>query len=138
MFRHIREICVIRGRSSMSRAKITLGQTGETLAAEKLATLGYALVTRNYRCPHGEIDLIAQHGAIWVFVEVKTRRGSSHGSPEEAVTPRKQAHLIASAQHYLQTNNLENAAWRIDVVAVELTPGGKLLRVEVIENAVHG
>lgn len=122
----------------MSRAKISLGQRGETLAADKLAALGYSLIARNYRCPHGEIDLIAKHDTVWVFVEVKTRRGSSHGTPEEAVTPRKQAHLIASAQHYLQANGLENENWRIDVVAVELTPVGKLLRVEVIENAVQG
>ncbi len=122
----------------MTRAKITLGQRGETLAAEKLAALGYAIVARNYRCPHGEIDLIARHGAAWVFVEVKTRRGNAYGSPEQAITTRKQAHLIASAQHYLQANGLENENWRIDAVAVELTPAGKLLRIDVIENAVHG
>jgi putative endonuclease len=122
----------------MSRAKITLGQRGEELAGEKLAALGYALVARNYRCAHGEIDLIAQQGETWVFVEVRTRRGQQFGSPEESITARKQAHLIAAAQHYLQEHHLPDENWRIDVVAVELTSTGRLLRVDVLENAVTG
>lgn len=122
----------------MTRTRKDLGERGEILAAEKLSELGYTLLTRNYRCPYGEIDVIARLGETLVFVEVRTRRGQQFGSPEESITARKQAHLIAAAQNYLQENNLSNVSWRIDVVAVELAKNGKLLRVEVLENAVRG
>ncbi len=100
--------------------------------------MGYAIVARNYRCPAGEIDLIARHGETWAFVEVRTRRGGKFGTPEESITPRKRQHLIAAAQSYLQENQLTDVPWRIDLVAVELSARGELLRVDVIENAVHG
>jgi len=122
----------------MTRTRKSLGQRGEELAAEKLIELGYTLLARNYRCAYGEIDLIAQKGETLVFVEVRTRRGTAFGSPEESITARKQAHLIAAAQHYLQENLVSNENWRIDVVAVEMAKNGKLLRVEVLENAVTG
>lgn len=122
----------------MTHARRGLGQRGEQLAAERLQALGYRLVERNYRCPAGEIDLIALAGERWVFVEVRTRRGSRFGTPAESITPRKRAHLIASAQHYLQAHALVDVDWRIDAVAVELSTRGELQRVDVIENAVTG
>jgi putative endonuclease len=122
----------------MPHPRQTLGQRGEDLAAEKLAASGYALLARNYRCPHGEIDLIARQTETLVFVEVRTRRGPGFGTPEESITPRKRQHLIASAQHYLQENNLMDENWRIDLVAVEMAKNGKLVRVEIVENAVQG
>lgn len=122
----------------MTRAKVRLGKRGEDLAAEKLAALGYVIIARNYRCAQGEIDLIARQGDTLVFVEVRTRRGPAFGSPEESITARKQAHLIAAAQNYTQANNVRDEPWRIDVVAVELAQNGKLLRVDVLENAVTG
>lgn len=122
----------------MSGARQGLGRRGEQLAAERLAALGYQIVERNFRCPAGEIDLVARRDDTWVFVEVRTRRGERFGTPEESITPRKRSHLIASAQHYLQAHQLEAVPWRIDAVAVGLSPRGELLRVEVIENAVTG
>ncbi len=122
----------------MTKARLNLGRLGEQLAAEKLQASGYAMVARNYRCPAGEIDLIARQQDDWVFVEVRTRRGRAFGTPEESITLRKRAHLIAAAQNYLQANALDNVAWRIDFVAVELTPRGQLLRVTHLENAVYG
>jgi len=122
----------------MSDTRVRLGRRGEALAAGKLEALGYTIVARNYRCPHGELDLIARHGETWVFVEVRTRRGDGFGSPEASITPRKRAHLIASAQHYLQAHDLPDVPWRIDLVAVDLGPNGALRRLDVIENAVSG
>ncbi len=121
----------------MTRARLALGQRGEQLAADKLTALGYEIVERNFRCVAGEIDLVTKFGEAWVFVEVRTRRGVDFGSPEESVTLRKKSHLIAAAQTYLQDHALADVNWRIDFVAVELSPQGKLLRVDVIENAVH-
>jgi putative endonuclease len=122
----------------VSRSRQGLGRRGESLAAEKLAALGYAVVARNYRCAAGEIDLIARHGETWVFVEVRARRGGKFGAPENSITPRKRRHLISAAQSYLQEHQLADVPWRIDVVAVELSPRGDLLRVDVIENAIQG
>lgn len=122
----------------MSDARVRLGRRGEALAASKLASLGYVMVDRNYRCPHGELDLVARQGEMWVFVEVRTRRGDRFGSQEASFTARKRAHLIAAAQHYLQAHNLTDVPWRIDAVAVDMAPSGALRRVDVIENAVAG
>ncbi|MBI3241931.1 MAG: YraN family protein [Chloroflexi bacterium] len=121
----------------MSRSRLSLGRRGEQLAADKLISLGYEIVERNFRCPAGEIDLVAKFGETWVFVEVRTRRGADFGSPEESVTLRKKSHLIAAAQTYLQDHALGQVDWRIDFVAVELSGKGELLRVEVIENAIN-
>ncbi len=122
----------------MSSPRQSLGRRGEQLAADRLAALGYQIIERNFRCPAGEIDLVARDQDTWVFVEVKTRRGARFGTPEDAITARKRAHLIASAQHYLQARDLRDVPWRIDAVAVGLSTAGELLRVDVIENAVTG
>jgi len=122
----------------MTQARRRLGQVGEQMAADHLSGLGYEIVERNYRCPAGEIDLVARQAGRWVFVEVRTRRGSRFGTPEESVTARKRAHIIASAQHYLQDHDALTADWRIDAVAIVLSTGGRVLRINVIENAVTG
>ena len=114
-----------------------LGRLGESLAAEALGSRGYEVVAHNYRCAWGEIDLVARQGETWVFVEVRTRRGASFGTPEESVTASKKAHLIAAAQSYLAANGLDDVAWRIDFVGVEIGPSGELTRLDVIPDAVH-
>ncbi|MCB8982594.1 MAG: YraN family protein [Ardenticatenaceae bacterium] len=115
----------------------TLGRWGESVAATHLEAKGYQIVTRNWRCQHGEVDLVARTGEEWVFVEVKTRRGRDMGAPEEALTPRKQQKLLAVAQEYILTQALD-VDWRIDLIAVELDKAGKLLRCEHIPHAVLG
>jgi putative endonuclease len=119
----------------MKGARKRLGQRGEDLAVAHLKELGYVVRERNWRCPAGEIDIVAEDGGCLVFVEVRTRRGRGYGTPEESVTPAKQAKLVEVAQTYLQDHSWDGD-WRIDVVAVEMTSGGKLLRVELMENAV--
>jgi len=119
----------------MKGARKRLGQRGEDLAAAQLEERGYIVRERNWRCPAGEIDIVAEDGGCLVFVEVRTRRGRKYGTPEESVTPVKQAKLVEVAQTYLQEHGWDGD-WRIDVVAVEMTSGGKLLRVELIKNAV--
>ncbi len=114
-----------------------LGAWGESVAAHHLEAEGYQIVERNWRCRHGEIDLVVRAGSEWVFVEVKTRRGREMGSPEEALTSYKSKKLIQLAQIYLADHDLD-VDWRIDLIAVELDRSGKLLRCEQIENAVLG
>jgi len=119
----------------MTRSRKGLGRLGEQLAAQALTARGYRIRERNWRCQTGELDIVAEDGGVLVVVEVKTRRGREFGSPEETVTPTKQAKLVELAATYVQHDSWQGD-WRIDVVAVELTPGGKLLRVEIIQNAV--
>ncbi len=113
------------------------GRLGEALARKHLEDKGYVIAGTNHRCPSGEIDIIAERDQTLAFVEVRTRRGPAMGSPEESITPRKQAHMVAAAQEYLQANALEERHWRIDVVAVELDSRDGLVRLDVIENAVE-
>lgn len=112
------------------------GRRGEELAVAKLAALGCQIVTRNYRCPYGEVDIICQDGSALAFVEVRARTGDDYGSPEESMTPAKQARLANVAAHYLQENEMEASDWRIDLVAIELDSDGSVRRVEWIKNAV--
>ncbi len=113
-----------------------LGDWGERLAADYLRRQGYAIREIKFRCPLGEIDIVAEKGEHLVFVEVRTKRGQAFGTPEESVTPAKAGKLVDLAHTYLQTHDSLPPFWRIDVVAVELTPRGRLSRVELIENAV--
>ena len=85
-----------------------LGQRGEDAAAQLLLKKGYRLVARNYRTRYGEIDIIARKGGFLVFVEVKFRRSSKFGTPQEAVNARKQQHMIRSALSYVKQHSLFN------------------------------
>jgi len=113
-----------------------VGDRGEKLAVDFLKKRGYKIVRRNFRCREGEIDIIAQKGDCLVFVEVRTKKGSGFGTPEESVTFSKREKLISLANAYLQACDDFPTSWRIDVVAVELTPDNKVSRLEHIENAV--
>ncbi len=121
----------------MTKARKKLGAWGESVAATHLEANGYQIVARNWRSKIGELDIVAQQGAALAFVEVKTRRGRSHGTPEDAITARKAQKLMETVQSYLSENECdEDLDFSIDVVAVELDAAGKLLRVEHRQNAV--
>ena len=109
---------------------------GEKLAKDFLKKRGYRILEANYRCPKGEIDLIARHKDYLVFVEVRTKRSLEFGIPEESITPTKKERLRAVASYYQQTHGNLPQLWRIDVIAVELNQKGKPSRMELIENAV--
>ena len=114
-----------------------VGLLGEKLARDFLKKRGYRILESNYRCPEGEIDIVTRHKDSLVFVEVRTKRSLEFGSPEESITPTKMEKLRAVAAHYQQVHDKLPASWRIDVVAVEMDQKGKLLRIELIENAVE-
>jgi putative endonuclease len=99
-----------------------LGKLGEDLAAEYLHQAGYVILERNFRTPLGEIDLIARHQDRVVFVEVKTRRHQSFGTPQEAVTTQKLARLHKLASYYLKARHLGTPPVRFDVVAITWNP----------------
>lgn len=114
------------------------GQQGELLAADLLLRLGYTVVERNWRCASGEADLVMKDGDELVFVEVKLRTSQNFGTPEEAVTTRKQARLLQIGLSYLDSHNLtDDVSWRIDVVAIELLPNGGVSRINHYKDAVR-
>ena len=123
--------------SGSSDGRKRLGAWGENVAATHLESLGFQIITRNWRCRQGEVDLVARAGATLRFVEVKTRRGRRLGVPEEALTPAKSKKLLQVAQLYIAEHDLD-VDWQIDFIAVELDDSGKLLRCEHIPNAVLG
>jgi putative endonuclease len=94
-------------------------QRGEALAALFLRLKGYRIEARNWRCPLGELDIVAWDRDTLVFVEVKARSGTSAGTPEEAVDPRKRARLVQLAQAYLARCRGPTPPCRFDVIAVE-------------------
>lgn len=106
------------------------------MAAEALISQGYCILERNFRCRYGEIDLIAEDRQDLVFVEVKTRRGTAYGLPEEAITARKRQKIIEVATYYLDLHSCFDRSWRVDVVAVQLSVGGKLEEIRFYQHAV--
>jgi putative endonuclease len=96
----------------------TLGRYGEDLAARYLSDRGMEVLDRNWRCGHGEIDLVALDGDCLVVCEVKTRRSTVFGEPVEAVTWRKAARLRRLASAWLADHDLRPAGVRIDVVGI--------------------
>jgi putative endonuclease len=105
------------------------------LAERTLRGRGYQIVARNWHCRYGELDLIAEEGGELVFVEVKTRRGTALGLPEEALTPSKRLRLLAAAQQYLLEQETPERAYRFDVVAIELDGRGTTGEVRIYSNA---
>lgn len=97
---------------------IELGARGEEAAAAFLERSGMTIVERNWRCKSGEIDIIMLDGETLVLVEVKTRRTSAKGSPEEAVSPTKQKKLIRLAQAYVAHAGIEPTEIRFDVIGI--------------------
>ncbi|HOA74757.1 MAG TPA: YraN family protein [Phycisphaerae bacterium] len=101
-----------------------LGRSGERQAERFLRKLGYRTVVRNYRCPHGEIDLVMLDGATVVFVEVKTRTGDEHADPEDAVNPGKRQRMGRAARHFLRRTGSEHRVCRFDILAIVRRPDG--------------
>ncbi len=127
---------------SGARRKLLASQ-GEECAAAYLTRGGYHVVARNWRTRGGELDIVARDGEWLVFVEVRTRRilggqpAPALGIPEDSVTPRKQARLVATAEAYLFETPWEGP-WRIDVIALEMHSDGSIARLNHIQDAVGG
>lgn len=113
-----------------------IGKLGERIAALTLTARGYKILCRNFKASHdGEVDIVSRHGNTLVFTEVKTRTGSSHGRPSEAVTPAKQHLILRGAREWLsRLPDPERVPARMDVVEVILSLGKKP-EVTIIEDA---
>jgi putative endonuclease len=104
-------------------ARQTLGKMGEDLACEELRRRGYAILARRHRTRYGEIDIIARHDTMIVFVEVKARRHDAFGDASAAVTSWKQRRIVRMAADYLARQGLVDAPCRFDVVAIDFKGG---------------
>jgi len=104
-------------------AKDALGRRGEEIAARHLASRGLTIVDRNWRCPQGEIDLIARDGDELVFIEVKTRSSVAFGHPLESITATKLARLRRLAAAWCEAHPGDHDRIRIDAVGVIAPPG---------------
>ena len=110
-----------------------IGFAAEELACRFLQKQGLRLISRNYRCKTGEIDLIMQENLILVFVEVRFRKNEFFGTSAETVTYTKQKKLIKAAQFYLQQHRCENRPCRFDVIA--MTSRNSKSEIEWIKDA---
>ena len=99
-----------------------LGKKGEQLAAEHLAANGYAIVERDTRKGHFEIDIIAMKDSRIVFVEVKTRTGD-FCSPLDAITPKKISRICSAADSYVKLRQIPHEV-QFDIIAVVFQPDG--------------
>ena len=110
------------------------GARAEQLCAELLQGAGLRILARNWRCRHGEIDLVAEEGGMLVFAEVRYRRDERFGGAGESITAAKRARLIAAARLYLmrRPDAGREPACRFDVLLLDsLEAGG----IQWIRNA---
>jgi len=113
------------------------------MALAYLQSLEYRVIATNWRCSIGELDIVAWHADCLIFIEVRTRRGSAAGTPEESITPTKQKRLLRLAEAFVQARpeliglDGDMPPCRIDLVAVEFGATGEFRRLDHIENAVQ-
>lgn len=112
-----------------------LGHFGESWAVAHLTRLGYRIVERNVRFRVGEIDIVAEEGDDLVFVEVKTRRSSAYGAPEDSIDARRFARLERAVETYLSRHDSQPASYRVDVVLLEVDATGAVRRSEIVRGA---
>jgi putative endonuclease len=119
----------------MTNSRQKLGKWGEKRAASYLSNNGYEIVELNARTPYGEIDVVVRKNGVTIFVEVKTRRSSIYGYPEESITPKKIDHIINACKAYLAEHPELGQDWRIDVISIFRRKNSK---TEIIhfENAI--
>jgi putative endonuclease len=118
----------------MTMVRQAVGAYGERCAVQHLVAAGLRVLDRNWRCPRGEIDIIAEHGETIVFCEVKTRRGGDFGTPAEAVGAAKARRLRRLAAEWLASRGGGAREVRFDVVEVLVARRGAA-RVEHIMGA---
>lgn len=97
------------------------GIEAENRACHHLQQNGCTILNRNWHCPFGEIDIIAQHGSQLLFIEVKYRKNKQFGGAAYSITPSKLAKLQRSIEYYLQQNKIKNTPCRLDAILIEGT-----------------
>ena len=112
-----------------------IGNYGERKACALLTKKKYRILSRNYVCRLGELDIVAAKDEFVVFVEVKARSAETYGRPSQFVTPSKQERVRKAAQHFLMHYGLEDRQLRFDVVEVYLNDKKHMVAIRHLENA---
>lgn len=102
---------------------LTTGERGEALAARYLEEQGLTVLSRNWRCPDGELDLVLTDGNKVIVCEVKTRSSDSYGTPGEAVDDTKAARIRRLAREWRTQHNVTHIETRYDIVSIVWPPG---------------
>jgi putative endonuclease len=102
-----------------------LGRRGEDLAATYLTDRGLVVLSRNWRCRDGELDVVATDGHSLVVCEVKTRTSADYGDPAEFVTPEQMVRIRRATQAWLRRYRVRWCAIRFDVFTVLWPPSGR-------------
>lgn len=113
--------------------RLAVGKSGEDEAVRFLKKNGYRILERNYRCRHGELDIVAMDGDTISFIEVKTRGSDRFGTPAGSVDERKQRHITKASMAYIAEKGLGEVTARFDVVSVEISGSG--YKTSVIKDA---
>ncbi len=119
--------------SSTTVSNRKIGSNAEEMACRVLAEKGYKILKRNFQIRGGEIDIIAEHNKVLVFVEVKARYSHDFGLPIESITQSKVRFIKRAAQFYIHQNHLYEKQARFDVVTIDYVLGNP--KIEVMENA---
>ena len=106
-------------KDTTSESTRVIGQGGEDRAARFLEKRGFHILTRNFHCRGGEIDLVCRDGKVLVFVEVRLRRNAGYGGAGASITASKQRRIILAAQHYLAANTKTECDCRFDCVLLD-------------------
>ena len=117
----------------MAKDKKSVGHHGEDLAVKHLRRQGYKIIQRNFRTPRGEIDIIAKHKGVLIFVEVKSRQSTRYGDPKWAITADKQRKISMVALEYLKRHAELQTSARFDVVTIQSS--AQAPKIDVIVNA---
>ncbi|RZS34673.1 putative endonuclease [Herbihabitans rhizosphaerae] len=102
-----------------------LGRKGEELAVRYLESQGLVVLSRNWRCRDGELDVVATDGRLLLVCEVKTRAGVGFGTPTEAVTADKAARIRRLARQWMAAHHCRGCEVRCDIVSIVWPPGEK-------------
>lgn len=116
--------------------KKTVGKFGEKIARKYLEDKGYKILETNYYTRVGEIDLICQKGDTLIFVEVKTRKNTAFGYPEEAIDKKKLEHLAQAVQQFLKDYPCPANSIRIDAICINVISQDKI-RIKHLKNIVQ-
>jgi putative endonuclease len=120
----------------MKSPRQAIGRLGEMMAADYLEAKGYTILSKNWHSPYGEIDLIASKDSVVAFVEVKTRTSKTLGPPEISITPRKEEHMRATAEYYIQQHPELITDWRVDVITVQIQTSNLPPLIDQFENVI--
>jgi len=116
--------------------KQKIGKIGESAATEYLAKQGYTVLERNWRFHKAEIDIIAKHNGLLIFVEVKTRQSDRYGRPEDFVSTAQRKMIIGAASRYMDKKNHEWAV-QFDVIGILVDASGMVMRLNHYEDAFY-